>query len=260
VPVEPFESFVDRCAKAVASGGHDLVYLSHVFFDSGFVVSDLGAVVEGASPEALVVVDGYHSFMALPVDLGPLAERVFYLAGGYKYAMSGEGVCFAHCPPGYCERPVDTGWFAGFGQLETLGRDFQVEYAADGSRFLGATLQPTAIYRFNAVMDWLFGLGLTPGDIHRHARQLQDRFLDGLEGPLAEALVPDRSVADRGNFLTFRLPEAGNLYRRLLADNVVTDYRADRLRIGFGLYHDPDDVDELIARVAEVTAATAFSR
>ena len=29
--------------------------------------------------------------MALPTDLQRVAPRVFYLAGGYKYAMAGEG-------------------------------------------------------------------------------------------------------------------------------------------------------------------------
>lgn len=260
VPVEPFDSFADRFAGAVAGGTADVVYLSHVFFDSGFVVDDLAAAVAGADPATLVVIDGYHSFMARPTDLGALADRVFYLAGGYKYAMSGEGVCFAHCPPGYCERPVDTGWFAGFGQLETLTGDGEgpVEYAPGGSRFLGATLEPTGIYRFNAVMDWLFGLGVTPDDIHRHARRLQDRFLDGLEGtgsPLAGALIPERTVSERGNFLTFRLPDAGALHRLLLDDNVITDVRGDRFRIGFGLYHDPPDVDELLTRLTAAAAA-----
>jgi len=42
VPAEPFDSFAERFAAA-ASGGHELVFLSHVFFDSGYVVPDLDA-------------------------------------------------------------------------------------------------------------------------------------------------------------------------------------------------------------------------
>ncbi|MGH9246666.1 MAG: hypothetical protein ACRD29_20620, partial [Acidimicrobiales bacterium] len=102
VPVEPFESFADRFAAAVAGWPADLVYVSQVFYDSGFVRPDI--VLPAA--DAFVVIDGYHGFMALPTDLGAAADRVFYLAGGYKYAMSGEGVCFAHCPRGYGTRPV----------------------------------------------------------------------------------------------------------------------------------------------------------
>ena len=48
-----------------------------------------------------VVIDGYHGFMAMPTMLESIQDRAFYVAGGYKYAMSGEGVCFLHSPPGY---------------------------------------------------------------------------------------------------------------------------------------------------------------
>ena len=51
--------------------------------------------------------------------------------------------------------------------------------------------------------------------------------------------------ARRGNFLTFRTPAAAEIYEKLLARNVVTDHRANRLRFGFGLYHDEADVARL---------------
>jgi len=38
----------------------------------------------------------------------------------------------------------------------------------------------------------------------------------------------------------------------LHAAGVITDYRHDRLRIGFGLYHDEADVDELLRRLKTV--------
>ena len=38
---------------------------------------------------------------------------------------------------------------------------------------------------------------------------------------------------------------AGDLYQRLMDANVITDLRGDRLRFGFGLYQDPEDVDKL---------------
>jgi selenocysteine lyase/cysteine desulfurase len=247
IPAEPFATFPDRFLAAVRSGGHDLIYLSHVFFNSGYTVpaETLGLI---ANAESLVAIDGYHAFMAQPVDLSAIADRVFYLSGGYKYAMSGEGVCFMSCPPGVAPRPVNTGWFAGFGDLEaeTLG----VAYAADGMRFAGSTVDPTGFYRMNAVLGWLADLGVTVVDIHRRVRALQSQFLD--VAPIARLgeLVPGPDAAERGHFLTFRSPRAGDIYRALLADDVVTDYRNDRLRFGFGLYHDPDDIDELARRIA----------
>jgi selenocysteine lyase/cysteine desulfurase len=249
VPAEPFATFPDRFAAAARRGGHDLVYLSHVFFNSGSVVPDLAALVAAVpEPEPLVVIDGYHGFMAVPTDLAAVERRAFYLAGGYKYAMAGEGACFAHCPPGYAERPRDTGWFAGFAQLSG-GLTGKVAYAPGGGRFLGATFDPTGLYRFNAVQRWLDGLGVSVADIHDHVGALQARFLAA--GPHPE-LLPDASLLERGHFLTFRLPDAAAVHASLHAAGVIADYRDDRLRIGFGLYHGQDDIDELVRRLATV--------
>ena len=78
------------------------MFVSQVFFNSGYALPDIDALVDAvATPERLVVIDGYHAFLALPVDLSRIADRAFYLAGGYKYAMAGEGACFMHCPPGF---------------------------------------------------------------------------------------------------------------------------------------------------------------
>ena len=249
VAAEPFESFPDRFAAAAAQGGHDLVYLSHVFFNSAYVVPDLTALVAAVPDgEALVVIDGYHGFMALPTDLSAIEDRAFYLAGGYKYAMAGEGACFAHCPPGYAERPRDTGWFAGFAQL-SAGSAGKVAYSSGGGRLFGGTFDPTGVYRFNAVQRWLDSLGVTVADIHRHVRRLQQRFLAA--GPHPE-LLPGPEVEDRGHFLTFRLPDAAAAHGALHVANVITDYRDDRLRIGFGLYHDDADIDELVRTLETV--------
>ena len=42
-----------------------------------------------------------------------------------------------------------------------------VPYSADAFRFWGSTFDPSGLYRFNAVMDWLAGLGVT---VARHPR------------------------------------------------------------------------------------------
>lgn len=250
VPSEPFDTFADRFTAEARSGAHDLIYFSHVFFDSGFVVPALDRIVASVSEEkAFVVIDGYHSFMALPVDLATIQDRAFFIAGGYKYAMSGEGVCFMHCPPGYGARPVNTGWYASFGLLEE-GLDSDVSYLGDGSRFAGATFDPSGIYRMDAVLEWLESNEVGPRQIHQHVRRLQDLFLDTVER-LPGTLVPSPDF-DRGNFLTFESELAGDQYRALHDKGVVTDYRGGRLRIGFGIYHSEHDVERLAQIVSSI--------
>ena len=58
------------------------------------------------------------------------------------------------------------------------------------------------------------------------------------------------NLARLGHFLTFRLSGAPALSKRLAEElGVLTDARGDRLRFGFGLYHDGADVDELFRRL-----------
>ncbi len=247
VPTEPFDSFEDRFATEAAKGGYDLVFLSHVFFDSGFAIRDLSKIVSAVpDKDTFVVVDGYHAFMAVPVDFGAMAARVFYLAGGYKYAMAGEGACFLHCPSGYGERPRDTGWYAGFTALESGATG--VPYAKDGSRFFGATFDVSALYRFNAVQEWLSREQWTVAKMLTHVRGIERIFLDEL-GKCSAAIdvsalmVPDET--QRGRFLCFRTERAGTINSALAAKNIIVDHRGDRLRIGFGIYHSEDDAVRL---------------
>jgi selenocysteine lyase/cysteine desulfurase len=259
VPVEPFTSFEDRLMAASADE-FDLVFISQVFFNSGFA-ADVRKLVEAARDKAMVVIDGYHGFMARPTDLSAIAERAFYIAGGYKYAMAGEGACFMHCPPGWGLRPRDTGWYAAFGNL-TNAQSGQVGYSEDGWRFMGATFDPSGLYRFNAVMRWLRDEGITPGIVHAHAVALQQSFLrrvsDSTPFKDARLLVPQDEMR-RGNFLTFETPEAQILYRDLQQLRVVTDVRGTRLRIGFGIYQTDEEVEQVIQRIDEAGAMESLT-
>ncbi|MBL8918860.1 MAG: aminotransferase class V-fold PLP-dependent enzyme [Myxococcaceae bacterium] len=250
VPAEPFATFSQRLAHAAAEQQAQLVFVSHVFFNSGRVLSDLDALVADLPADAMVVLDGYHGFCAVPTSLRTVEARCFYLAGGYKYAMAGEGVCFLHVPPS-AWRPRNTGWFAAFGALQERQRD-RVPYARGSGAFWGATFDPSGLYRLNAVMRWRVELGLTTSRAREHAHALQRRFVDGL-GPRHLASAPDLVVPvtdpARGQFLTFRTADAQARCATLKGRQVVTDARDDRWRFGFGPYQDDADVDALLDRL-----------
>ncbi|MBW3605208.1 MAG: aminotransferase class V-fold PLP-dependent enzyme [Actinobacteria bacterium] len=254
IAVTPAATLTTRLADAAAAGDYDLLFFSHVLFESGVVV-DLPTVVDAVPDRRpFVVIDGYHGFMAVPTDLSTVADRVFYLAGGYKYAMAGEGACFAHCPPGYGPRPRDTGWFADFSALGASA-DARITYADAGQRFMGATFDPTALYRFNAVQRWLDAEGVVVDAIHDHVRRLQDRFLAALAdarpttlGTRAPVVVPS-GRRRHGHLLAFDVPHAAEVTAALARRNVVADHRGSRVRIGFGVYHEDRDLDRLLDRL-----------
>jgi kynureninase len=254
VPVEPFATFDSRFVTALTERGPDLAFFSQVFFNSGFVVRDLAGIVDRAPAQTMVVIDGYHGFFAVPTSLRPLAPRAFYLAGGYKYAQSGEGVCFLAAPAGSQHRPLNTGWFAGFGSLET-GEVHRVGFSNDGFRFMGATFDPVGLYRFNAVARLFSPLKQGIRDIDDHVRKLQRFFLDELArrpgAPVSahDLIAPSEGLSGLGHFLTFRRDDAGAIASRLAAQNVVVDHRGNRIRFGFGAYQDMSDVERLMGRL-----------
>ena len=247
VAAEPGATCMARLVEA-ASQPFDLIWVSEVFFNSGFALGDFSALA-GAAGDAVLVIDGYHGFMARPVDLGPIAHRAFYTSGGYKYAMAGEGCCFLHCPPGWLMRPRATGWYAAFGALAAPGGG--VGYATDGGRFMGATFDPTSLFRLAASLRWFEDQGLTTAMVRDHAHALQARFVAGLGGTglAPSALVVPLGDPSRGNFLTFDLPDAGAWQARLEAARIITDRRGTRLRFGFGLYQTTEDIDALLVRL-----------
>lgn len=254
VPAEPFTSLTERLIAAAKAVEPDMVFVSQVQFNSGYALTDLEGLVAGvAAPDRLVVIDGYHGFLARPTDISAIADRAFYIAGGYKYAMAGEGACFMHCPPGFAMRPRDTGWYASFGALS--GAQGEVGYAETGWRFMGATFDPSGLYRMGAVFDWLDAKGLDAAAIHAHAHALQAIVMEGLArrpcGVLAaENLVLPLSEPARGNFLTFRHADAPLWHERLARAGITVDLRGDRLRLGFGLYQTADDARLLLERLA----------
>lgn len=236
----------EALVETAAAREFDLIFASQVLFNSGQPLGDLTELAALARTEGpWVVIDGYHGFMATPTDLSGMADRVFYLAGGYKYAMAGEGACFLHAPPGFAPRPENTGWYASFESIS--GRQEAVGYAADGRRFLGSTFDPSGLYRFNAVQRMLAAEGLDTTAISTHCDALKARFLaanpiDGL----------DLISAPTARFLAFRGERVEALEAALAEHKVVTDRRNDVLRIGFGLYQDAEDVDRLIAILATI--------
>ena len=248
VAAEPFGSFGGRFLERARSGEHDLILVSQVLFGSGRTFDPVGSLAALGRPEGpWVVVDGYHAFMAIdtPFD-GEAARTAFYLGGGYKYAMAGEGCAFLHAPPGFGERPYVTGWFAEFEDLSLPPGS--VGYARDARRFLGATFDPSGLYRFNAVRRMLASEGLTTARISAHVSHLQEQLVASIRAtPLGDAeLLNPLDGAAHARFLAFRSREAQRWYEGLKAANCVTDVRGDVLRVGFGIYQDEAEVGRLV--------------
>lgn len=244
IATEPFADFSQRFQKAIQAADYDMIFFSQVFFNSGYAIKSMNEIVDAVkTPETIIAIDGYHSFMALPTDLSLLDKRVFYMAGSYKYAQGGEGCCFMSVPIGCKLRPSYTGWFASFADLATTRG--QVAYSEDGMRFAGSTMDFSALYRLLAVLELFEKENLTVEIIHTYIKKLQTNFRLQLESSpeplLSDANILHHDWQHHGHFYAFELKDvavAKRICDDLATKNIKTDYRQSRLRFGFGLYQD----------------------
>ena len=131
----------------------------------------------------------------------------------------GRGLRLHACAAGFGPRPPITGWFAEFEDL-TLPPG-SVGYAKDASRFLGATFDPSALYRFTAVRRMLADNGFTTARISAHVERLQRQLLDSIAVTgLSEAeLLNPLDGRPHARFLAFRSPSAQRWYAALKEQN-----------------------------------------
>lgn len=256
VPTLPFESFEERFVEKLNTQSYDMVFISHVFFNSGLAVKSLKSIIDQVPKETMVVVDGYHGFMALPHNFSDLEDRIFYLSGSYKYAQGGEGACFLYSPNPEDYRPRYTGWFAEIGELGKERTD-TVPYSKGALRFAGSTIDLSPLYRLNSVFELFEREQIMTRKVHSYILQLQDQFIQKLSehsellGLRTEQIL--NHGAERGHFLTFELKDTETTLQtvdELKKRGIKVDSRENRLRFGFGMYIDSSDVDQLMKRMA----------
>lgn len=245
---EDFLNFENQITKLIDENFYEMIYLSTGFFNSGLQLKAqwIEKLLSKISQDTLIVLDSYHTFAAVPFDMSKLEDRVFFLGGSYKYAQGGEGACFMTLPKDCKLRPRDTGWFAHFEGLSgEMGE--KIGYSNGGLRFWGATMDMNAIYRFNASWDLFENIGLDINKIHNYIQQLQKEFIGKLPDQLKTKLI-NQDLDLQGHFLTFQFDsnqEASDFYNQLKSNDVITDFRDNRLRFGFGLYQEQEDIGKI---------------
>jgi selenocysteine lyase/cysteine desulfurase len=247
-----FEKILEECKKSDV----DLLFISQVFFNSGvcILIEELKRLIDEIPNNTIVCIDGYHGFCALPTDLSILEGRVFYLAGGYKYAQSGEGNCFMVVPKTPYLEPLNTGWFSSFSILEASKDNDKDSLIKEntGFSFLGATYDFSSMMRFNVIWKKFFEDGITIEEIHKFVKNLQNYFLEKIKDKKLlknSTLIKREDIKDHGHFLTFEFLNSKvctNSHKELLEKGIITDYRQNCLRFGFGMYHDFLDIDKCI--------------
>ena len=253
VPATPRDGLAGRVARAIGPGT-DLVAISAVLFEDSCVVEDLERVISRAKEVgASVLVDAYHAFNVVPLAWGAGRDHVFAVAGGYKYAEFGEGICWLRLPPQAASslRPAYTGWFADFDSLDGPRRHAStsadapvapVGYASGSARFAGATFDPTPFYRADAVLDHFDRFALGVEQLRAISLRQTSRIIERLERAGAEVVTP-LAAAKRGGFVAVRVESAASVVAALRERGVFVDARGDLLRLGPAPYLLDDEID-----------------
>ena len=254
VAAQPVATLAGRLAAAIREDTA-AVMASTVLFETSTIVPGLREVTEVAHARgAAVLYDAYHAFNVVPFqvdDLGP--DPVFVTSGGYKYAQWGEGVCFLRVPPGCELRPVLTGWFSDFANLDRARDGGPVSYGPRGAdRFAGSTYDPASHYRAAAVIDFFEERPLSVDRLRALSLAQTGRILAGLDG--FEVLTP-REPEHRGGFVAVRLAGAAEVVRALRAEGVYTDSRGEVLRLGPAPYVTDDEIDRALDTLRRVSSA-----
>ncbi len=252
----------DRAAGAVSAEGlareigprTRVVAFSHVSYLHGSRI-DPGPVVEAARRVgALTVVDGSQAAGALPFDFGGSGVDV-YAVSGYKYLLGPVGTGLGLFSPAALDRLSvgDINWLSVLGSENVSDLPTAVELRPGALRY-----DAHETSSLNNLMPLAESLRLvieaTPARVQAHARTLCDRMLAGL--PAGWDAASPLELEARSHILCLRGPSPARTeaaFEALRAAKVVTSLRSGRIRVAPHLYNEADDVDRLLAVLAEAT-------
>lgn len=233
------------------------VMLSRVYFETSEINTKLPEIAQAAkNAEVPILIDDYHGTNVIPLSLKEKnMEHVYLLIGGYKYMQWGEGNCFLRYPEDCDLRPVITGWFSAFEQLDHPRDKQPISFDDGDQKFATATYDPISQFRAAAVTGFFQKQGLTP-DVLRKQYSSQLKYLRNLfveknfEGSGIEH-ANTRPVEESGGFLALRSDNARKLRAMLLEKEIFTDARDDILRIGPAPYTTSAQCKEVINALFE---------
>ena len=303
VPADPAETFAERCLTAAMESSTSgrpfhLAYLSQVTSltqqyllpDLSTFIPELSAALEprkkenapnnnsttssrSLSTSPLIIIDGYHSFCALPTPLGTTAaQQCCFVSGLIKHAGSGANCAFMTVPRSFKLRPTFTGWLADPSVLGASSTGVHIGSSVNYAPALALQGGTPAFFlpllTFNHVQTmWEMWEkeDVSVHGIHAHVESLQEKFLDGLRqlekgsngrnngGISTSALVNGVRISKNNNWrshtLVFELESpqhAAAVVEHAKHGGVLIDNRKQFLRIGFGPNHKTEDVGQLL--------------
>ncbi len=239
VNVDPIDSLCERVINAIDSKT-SAVMLSSVFFETAMRFPHLDELARACnSTQCQLLVDAYHALNVMPFSIKQQhLQLAFVVGGGYKYCQFGEGNCFLRIPKDTALKPLVSGWFSQFGNLagQSTTTPSGETYGAGHWSFAGSTYDPTSHYRACRVIDFFNEQHLSPLQLHAINQYQLNHLIQKFDSfnlpPQLISRTHVNSLNEIGGFLALTTPHAKTLSEKLKQQNVFTDYRGDKLRLG----------------------------
>jgi selenocysteine lyase/cysteine desulfurase len=196
---------------------------------------------------ALCLADSYQAVGAVDLDVRLLGAD-FVTGGTVKYLLGSAGLGFLYVR---AERlagllPTQTGWFAD----EDIFRMDISDYspAAEARRFDAGTPPVPNIYGGLAGVSIVEEAGTAA--IEEYVRGLSARLTAGLD-ELGATVVTPRDPARRGPLVCVRSTDVETLVAALASERIVVSMRDSNVRVALHLYNLDEDVDAVLAALAQ---------
>lgn len=196
---------------------------------------------------ALCLLDAYQAAGSIPLDVTALGVDAL-ATGVLKYLLGSAGLAFLWTRPGLAAEltPTETGWFADRDIFEMAHTRYAP--APNARRFQSGTPPVPAIYAGIAGIELMREIGVA--ETREHVNGLNDRLIAGVD-ELGGVVVTPREPERRGALVCIRSTDAPALVRALGEEGVVTSERDSNLRVSPHAYNNEQDIDAVLAALAQ---------
>lgn len=229
-----------------------LVAVSHVLFRTAQLLDLAPVVARARAMGALTMVDAYQSVGVVDVDVRVL-QPDFLTGGSIKWLCGGPGTGYLYVNPALHASlyPALTGWFA-HEQPFAFDSGPQRLHAGERRFWNGTPCLPAYCA---AKPGFAIAAEIGGEAIREKSLRLTGRIL-ALADEHGFKVGSPREDAQRGGTVCLDLPNAERVCQRLLAEDVLLDFRPGvGIRLAPHFYTRDDEVDEVMARVRRAVDA-----
>ncbi len=189
-------------------------------------------------------VDGIQGLGAAPIDVR--AAKIGFLSSAtHKWLMGLHGFGFVYVTEELQER-IHQAYMGWTSNSDFFGKflDYEIRLDPSARRYENGALNSMGVIALHEALATLLDIGIDT--IHSHLLDLTDRIAEGMMALGFEPRTPP-ARSERAGIMTFRVPDAQQLFTALKHEKIITAPREGSLRISPHYYNSHEDMDRFLA-------------